>query len=417
MEKSFISKLFKLITDIQSSKKQISDIDYKTYICLLNSDECSTYIYNNGISKELTDEMFNCVKYASNEQLYLDILINKICNSEKYNKRTIDLLNSDINFLLKMIKTNPTVINYLHDKDEKYYLNLIIVIDMIDVIKIFKSIPFQSLEICKIAINKDYDVIKYINVQSEDLCKMALLKGHNNLKDIKPQYHTKAICRNYLKLNKQNIMYLTNESKISEDVILKLLDENLDYFKILDDSLKTSNMCEYVVSKNGLFIEYVPIYYQNMRIITIAKTQHPHSKYYVTYRCTEIFDEIELTNAFKEHIFETFKDKLISDFVVMINKFSKYLIYVKHNNIELFMMTVINYINFKMQNEIKNNEPNLFENVNLDIITETIFNDVVKHKKFVSKLNDKQIETSEILYDSYGNIFIVVKIESLKESS
>lgn len=415
--KQFIKKITELVQSTIKYNAKLSDAVYKNFVILLTSDECKEFkkilYYDIQQIDEidiLNKNLLKCLNYIQDDQLDLNILINKFCESELYGEKIQKILNDDVDFLIKMVKLDKNVFKQLIDKDDNYYVNLMRFVSLADVVKIFKSMPYQTNTICRISIEKNCDVIKYVKEQTEDLCKIALIKGHTNLSDINPKYHTERVCHNYIKANKSNLSCITYESNVSEIALLKVFNDDVQLFKLIKDDLcKTPKICEYVVSKDGLLIEYVPVYLQTLRIIEKAQKQNPISKYYVAYECKYDFDQTVIENKFKSELVSIG----ITDVDFVINKKSKYIIHVTKQKHEVYMMTPINYINFKCRYALENNgykEDKIYDIIALDVL-DNLYNKDYK-QTFRYNLKNNKTETVSMFVDEHHNQFVIVYINN-----
>ena len=110
---------------------------------------------------------------------------------KKYLHRLLNDANKIIGFAINI---KPSIIKYISSKNITVELcKLAIDKDY----KVLKLIKCQSDEICKYAIDKNTDAFTYIlnENQTEELCKYAVLKNIYLFKYVSPEYQTEELCK------------------------------------------------------------------------------------------------------------------------------------------------------------------------------------------------------------------------------
>lgn len=252
-------------------------------------------------------DVYDC-KYNSTDFDELIFTINKKCKVHFYNKNINERLNNDIDFLLKHIEADKNVLKKITKETgtEQFYIMLLRCVRHQDFLKVFTMIPegAKTYAVSKVALEKDYNMIKYVDKQTEELCLIALLMGHKNLFDIKKKNYTVNICKKYVDADINNLraIELDHQLKFSDLFFMEYIKQNPKHITLIDKHYITPEIRSYVVKHDGTLIKYIDPIYQTPRLIDLACEQNPNSKYYVTYDCPQNADVDWLKSKQKEHL-------------------------------------------------------------------------------------------------------------------
>lgn len=363
----FVNRINSLHRNIVIENTKINSLMCSTLLDLLNSDEPVNFYseyknYPNNII-EIKNKLLECVQDLKDEQQLniLNVTANKVCGTTDYNQHIINKINVNIDFLLNMIKIDINVVKKLTNTNEKYYVDLFKFIKTLEVIKVFKILPneFKTFLVCKTALDREPDVIKFIDEQTEDICNFAIATGHKKLSDIKMKYMTQSICKQYIEVDIENLKYITASINLPESYFIEIINKNHKNFLLInDDDIKTSGLCTFLVNKDGRFIKYVPSKLQTVRLINIAEKQNKIAKYYVTYDCPKNVDVLELTNLIINSIQEFKTHKIENEYIEEIIKNNNQTSNIKFNNGILIEDKIVNRVQNKNNYEFISNNKN-----------------------------------------------------------
>ena len=289
----FLGKLKEIFDVIITDKISPNSIVCKTLKNQLESAECTSFFkYASLANRQTIMDVFMLCSDAviDNSDIHVSFVIhaNKLCKCTNYNEFITHKLNSDVDFLLNVIKIDSNAIKALVNKDENYYVDLFNFVDRCNVNKIFKSLPahIHTPKICKCALHNDYTCIKYINNVTLDMCNTAVGLGHDNLGDISPTCHTKDICRLYIKIDRKNLKKLTVISDVPFDIVEAALRSDIRYISMIDSNIiLDAAIYTYMISLDGTLIRYIKPTAQTLRLFELAIAQNKNAKYYATYKC------------------------------------------------------------------------------------------------------------------------------------
>jgi hypothetical protein len=389
----------------------------------LSSVQCINYFLDNTKKKEsnkLKEKLLECTMVSMDSmesniesQIFI-IKINKFCSSSVYNKSIINDINTKFESLLNLITIDPELIKFVKSNDDEFYIKLFNCLNTNDVLKVFKHLDpnKKTIRVCQNVIRLNYNCIKYIDdILNENLCDIAMAYGHANLDDIKNKARNESICKKYIKINKNNISFLNYKSNLSTQFFINLLMDDIDNIKLITDPYCfNSDICSYVVKKNGLYIKHLPIKNQTMRILELAIEQNPIARYYVSYNCFPNTNLSEIQhNVFKSiHLIKTLKNSemyndvfdeclLLSKNNLNIN--SGILINYITDSYAFYAMTGENYLNYQYQLYLEQDYK-----ITLDVFQGST---LVSNVKTNQRLQKSITEFTSSFYDSQKNLYVV----------
>lgn len=245
---------------------------------------------------ELDDNCNYKCMYDSDIFEELIFIINKKCNVSYYNDSINKKLNNDIDYLLKQIQYDKNVLKKITKATatENFVMTLLRCARHQDFLKIFTSIPESSktFGVCRIAIEKDVNMIKYIENQTEELCMFAIMMGHKKLSDIHRKNHTVNICKKYIDVDIKNLKAIkyTIGLKFPEMFFMEYIKTNPRNIEMIDQLYIDPEIFTYVVKHDGLLLKYIESRFQSIRLIELACKQNSDAKYYIKYDCPSSCD-------------------------------------------------------------------------------------------------------------------------------
>lgn len=423
----FASKINEMYHVIVINNNPINNIMCDTLLAQLSSAECvnffSEHTNNTNQINQIEQIKNELIKISQtnmpNTQSHNNFVViaNKICSGSTYNKNVINEINLNFDSLLKFLAIDHRLITHLAKQDENFYIRLLNFLNRCDVIKVFKHMEptVKTLQVCKCALKCDYNCIKYMDHilnknMCENICDMAMALGHTNLADIPTKFHTNSICKKYIELDNNNIQHLLRDSKITEDFLISIVNENIDNVKKIKDPWCFSvGLCTHIVKSNGLLIKYIPPEKQSMRLLELAELQNPLAKYYVTYKCFPNTNLLEIINGvqnslvtvkkikesvhyhdFIDSCFLTFKSELCLNTGILLKK--------EHTCGTFYVMTGENYLNHQYQLYLDYDY-----NPNIDVLNSSFLFNIktsVKNSKIIK-------EMAASFVDLHGNSYVV----------
>lgn len=436
-----IKKINELHCQINKYNTKINSLMKKTLMDLIKSESTKEFLKENEknykVIDDIYDKLIECVytiqfnkngniiytcNYESDDFDDLILMINKTCNIYTYNKNIINKINDDIDYLISVIKIDKNIIKKVNDdnNNEQFYLKIMRFLDLQDLLKVFRIIPenMKTYSVCKIALSRESNIIKYIDDQTEDICDIAIMMGHTNLNDIRIKNRTMNICKKYVDIDINNIQYITHSSNLPESFFVEYIEKNPAIFKLLDKSCITPRINRLIVSKNGTMIRYIPSNFQTVALIELAEKQNPNSVYYVIYDIPIFFKKdkfveimnMELNNLKKicngTKIERQMDDihNLINTNAIKMSFDNGIIIDLDINGVKFFVMTLENYINHEhiceLEKKYECDFSVLVEKSPL-IITKT-------HKKnvktqYITKFYDDDKNGFVMFFDTYEN--------------
>lgn len=435
LKNKFSNKIEEMHHIIVNKNTQINKTMCQTLIAQLSSQECKQFFDKSKIFESNNDvdrKKINLSKYVEIDDIIRKIsdcvdsempntfehnlfviMANKLCQQKNYNNNVLNELNNNFESLLHFLTIDNTLIQFVDSKDDQFYIKLLNFLNPNDVAKVFKWMnnKNKSIIVCKSTLKHDYNTIKYMQEMiNEDICDFAIALGHTNLADIDSKHHTQSICSKYIDLDINNLKHIKHTSNLPKSFFINIIENNIENVKLISDPLCFfTELNTIIVKKNGLYIKFIPIYMQTLRLLELAMKQNKLAKYYVEYLCHPNSDIEEITNLVEKSFVELkksdqeiqnkFIDKCIDIFRSKISMKSGILFNYSDGNFDLHIMTAENYLNHQYRLYFENKY-----DFNIDVIDiETI--QFVKTSEYdLPNIN----ETSVSFSDKYNNKYVVV---------